>query len=493
MGHRLGQPFRIRDFSFDADRTWRLSPERPFYFPVTFMAPELANARDVIGYDVYADRNFRAAVDRSGQLGDPVATLPFALVEGGRGYIYLRALDQRSVGGGEGAGTPAHLISLLIRVDRLLGGVRAPAGGVLTLRHRDAKEPAVALLGRIGEDETPAASNRWELRLPARHLQRAFPSSFQPFVLDLLARPHWSDFRWRLWLLWVITWSVLVLAALTGTLTLLRALRSRRLAQAQTELARHDLSQVQSRAEVLRERSLHELGSGIAHELNQPLAAVAAYSQAALRLLAGPTPPSAATLAQLRETLHANAQQALRAGELMQRLRNLVGKQPVQTHTVVMHDVVANAVRLEGSRIAAANVGVETLMPAGRVQIVGDFVLLEQMLTNLLRNAAEALASAACAPRRIVIELGVEASQCSLSVSDNGPGMSAEQLARAFQPFHSTKPGGLGIGLVVCATIVQAHGGEIVAQSASTGGARLVVTPPLPDPAILHPEPAGAS
>ena len=198
MGHRLGQPFRIRDFSFDADRTWRLSPERPFYFPVTFMAPELANARDVIGYDVYADRNFRAAVDRSGQLGDPVATLPFALVEGGRGYIYLRALDQRSVGGGEGAGTSAHLISLLIRVDRLLGGVQPPAGGKLTLRQRDAKEPAAALLGRIGEGETPATSDNWEVRLPALHLQRVLPSVFQPFELDLIARPRWSDFQWRL-------------------------------------------------------------------------------------------------------------------------------------------------------------------------------------------------------------------------------------------------------------------------------------------------------
>lgn len=493
MGQLLGRPFQIRDFSFDGDRTWQLSPGRPFYFPVTFMAPELENAKDVIGYDVYSDRNFHAAIDRSSQLGDATATLPFDLVEGGRGYIYLRALDQGFSDSDHGTGKIAHLISLLIRVDRLIDGMQAPEGGVLTLRHTAAKVPAAAFLGQTGDAGAAAAETGWAAALPALHLLRQLPSASQPLALDLVARPHWGAFPWREWSAWAVTWALLAGAALVATLTLGRAQRLGGLAQAEIALAREDLTQAQTRAELLRDRSLQELGSAIAHELNQPLAAIAAYSQAALRLTAGSTPPSADTLAQLRETLQANAQQAMRAGELLQRLRNLVAKQPVKRQVVVMQEVVKNALRLEGPRIAAARVEVETVMPPGRVELIGDAMLLEQVLSNLLRNAVEALADSARNPRRIVVELRTEASRCLLGVSDNGPGMSAAQVVQAFEPFHSTKPGGLGIGLVVCATIVQAHGGEISAHKKGGGGAHLVVSLPLSAPAKPSSKPPGAS
>ena len=477
MSQRVGWPFHIRDFSFEGDRTWRVSPTRPFYFPVTFMAPELANARDVIGYDVNDDRNFRDAIERSGTLDQPVAALPFDLIEGGRGYIYLRALHLFAHGDADGAPTPDHLISLLVRADRLLVGARASEGGWLTLRHRSSREPATALIGGLGE--VPMPLRHWSVPLPELHLRRATPSMHQPFELDLVARPRWQDFSWNLWSMWLGAWTTLVFGGLVGAQALWRSQRLRTLAQEQTALARQDIAAAEQRADASRARSLDELSSGIAHELNQPLTAVVGYSQAALRMLDSSATPSDELLDRVRATLQANAQQALRAGELMQRLRTLVRKQPVRMQPLFMQDVVASALRLEQSRIDAAAVVIDTRLPKSGIELLGDAMLIEQLLTNLVRNAVESLTAAATARPRIVIDLDSEDARCRLTISDNGPGMNAEQRARAFHPFRSTKAEGVGIGLVVCAAIAQAHGGDIRTESPADGGARFIVTLPV--------------
>lgn len=492
MSQRIGRPFRIRDFSFADERRWRISPARSHYFPVTFMAPELANAQDVIGYDVNDDPPFRDAIERSAQWDQPVATLPFDLFEGGRGYIYLRALrltEQAEAGGGNRAAPADHLISLLVHAEGLLTGVRAPAGGGLVLRHRDAGDTAAAWIGQRGQAPTPASSSRGSLplrdvsELPELRLQRALPSAYQPFDLDLVARPQWQDFAWSLWSSWLAAWTVLVCGGFAAALAIGHSQRLQRQAQRQAALVRQDLAVAEQRADALRARSLNELSSGIAHEINQPLTAVVGYSQAALRMLDSSATPTRELLDRVRDTLQANAQQALRVGELMQRLRALVRKQPVLMQPLVMQEVVASALRLEQPRIAAAAVAIDTRLPQTSVALLGDAMLLEQLLTNLLRNAVEALAAVPSAQRWIGIDLEVDDDvddhHCRLSVSDNGPGMSAEQLARAFHPFHSTKAEGVGIGLVVCAAIAQAHGGDIRAETPADGGARFIVTLPL--------------
>lgn len=470
MSQHLGRPFRIRDFGFDGDRRWRDSPPRAYYFPVVFMAPELPDAQDVIGYDVTADARFRAATLRSAQLGRPVATLPFDLVEGGRGYIYVRALRLRPERTPEGE--PDHLVSPLIRADRLFIGARVPAGGRLALHHRDAAEPAAALIWQVGEADSADRTEPWSLALPARRLHRSMPSAYQPFDLDLTARPRWRDFAWDVWAAWLVAWTLLVVGGGTAALARRRA-----------RLAEQELAAAEHRAEASRARSLDELGSGIAHELNQPLTAVVGYSQAALRMLARSSSPSPAQMDELRDTLRANADQALRAGGLIRRLRSLVRQQPVRMRPVVMQQVIASAVRLESPRIDAASVELDLRLPAADVALLGDAMLLEQLLGNLLRNAVEALATLQGGPRRIAIELGADDQRCRLVVSDTGPGLSAEQRGRAFHPFQSTKPGGIGIGLVVCSAIVQAHGGTIDVDISDGGGARFVVALPLQPPA----------
>jgi signal transduction histidine kinase len=474
MSRQLGRPFRIRDFSFVGDRSWRVSPPRQFYFPVTFMAPELPEARHVIGYDVHDDARFRAAIWRSHESDQPIATLPFDLVEGGRGYIYLRAL--RLGAAADAGAAPEHLISLLIRADRLLAGAHPLGGARLELRHRDAPDAGAALIGSVGS--VPDAASRWTAGLPMLQLQRDLPSRHQPFALALQARLLWRDFAWPLWSLWLAAWTLLAAAGLAAALALQRARTQRMQAQRQTALAHEDLAAAERRAEVSRQRSLDELGSGIAHELNQPLAAVVGYSQAALRLLDASSAPAAERIDALRDTLRANAEQALRAGELIHRLRALVRRRSLQMQVVCMQDVVAGALRLERARIEAAGVQIEQQLAAAPVEVRGDALLLEQLLTNLLRNAVEALTQVT-SHRHIAIALQADAAQCRLFISDNGPGLSADHMQRAFHPFQTTKDDGVGIGLVVCATIAQSHGGTIVAERREGGGARFVVTLPV--------------
>lgn len=137
MSERLGRRFRIRDFSFEGDRAWRVAPQRAFHFPVTFMAPALNEALDVIGYDVYSDAATRVAIERSAVSGQAIAAPPFDLVEGGRGYIFLRALQLPDNGGHTGTVTPNHLISLLVSADKLLEGAAIPPNGTLVLQQVD--------------------------------------------------------------------------------------------------------------------------------------------------------------------------------------------------------------------------------------------------------------------------------------------------------------------------------------------------------------------
>jgi len=489
MGRQLGRPFRIRDFEFEGDRRWHESPPRPFYFPVTIMAPPLPEAQEVIGYDVYADTRFRNAVALSSRLGAAASTLPFDLVEGGRGYIFLRAL---TLSGQDDATAqpPQHLISLLIRADRLFAGLQLPEGARLSLTHRGDTPAAAALIGQLGPaaDAAPPTGG-WLPALPPLRLHHAFPSTSQPFELKLEGRPRWEAFAWDMWSLWVVPWTALVVGLTIGAAVLRRSQRLRRQAQHRTELAERALATTELRAETSRARSLDQLGSGIAHELNQPLTAVVSYCQAALRIVQAPSGLSADSHAMLQATLRSAAEQALRAGELIQRMRTLVRQQPVKMAQVLLQDLIASSCRLERAHLEAAEVELVTQLPQAPVVVQADTLLLEQVLGNLLRNAVEALAATPPEQRRIVLELTTDAGHALLRVRDNGPGIAPERRAKVFHPFQSSKPGGIGIGLVVCSAIVEAHGGTLALEDADPSsshpagaGACFVIRLPLPSP-----------
>lgn len=228
-----------------------------------------------------------------------------------------------------------------------------------------------------------------------------------------------------------------------------------RLQEIQNELAR-----------LARLNELGEMASTLAHELNQPLAAIANYSQGCVRLLDGMTEERAA---QMREALEETAKQSLRAGEIIRHLREFVtrGETEKAPHDMCKLIEEAGALALVGSRELGVR-SVFAFSPDTKAVLV-DRVQIQQVLINLMRNAMEAMRDAG---RRelIVRTLPDGPDQVVVEVEDTGPGISDEIAARLFQPFVTSKASGMGIGLSISKRIVEAHRGEISARRNESGG-----------------------
>jgi C4-dicarboxylate-specific signal transduction histidine kinase len=226
------------------------------------------------------------------------------------------------------------------------------------------------------------------------------------------------------------------------------------------------------RAELMRVARLNDLGamaSALAHELNQPLAAASNYLHAAERLMAkDPTQAlSAITKAE---------GQFVRTKEIIQRIRGFVG----QGYNVRAAEDIEQVCRevLELARITTRyeGVGMYLKTETGLPKVDIDKVQVQQVLLNLLRNAAEAMAD--CDKRHITITVGRDGDAVRLAVADTGPGLDPEIAAHLFQPFHTTKDGGMGVGLSLCRKIVEAQGGRIWHETEAPG-ATFVFTIPV--------------
>uniref|UniRef100_UPI0035CBAFDF PAS domain-containing sensor histidine kinase n=1 Tax=uncultured Sphingomonas sp. TaxID=158754 RepID=UPI0035CBAFDF len=217
---------------------------------------------------------------------------------------------------------------------------------------------------------------------------------------------------------------------------------------------------------VSRVSAMGAMASTLAHELNQPITAVANYVEAGRDLLVDPTPESIATV---REALGEAAAEAMRAGQIVRRLRSFVARGEVDKRAQDLPTLIEEAcvLGLAGARDQA----VETVFafdPAAATVFV-DRVQIQQVLINLVRNAAEAMSDRPL--RRLAIATTVEDAQwVRVSVCDSGPGLAPEVADHLFRAFLSTKPEGMGLGLSICRTIVEAHGGRIWADSAAGTG-----------------------
>ena len=216
--------------------------------------------------------------------------------------------------------------------------------------------------------------------------------------------------------------------------------------------------------------ALGEFASAIAHELNQPLAAIATYNNACLRLLQS---GADARSPELTNAMQNCRDQAKRAGAVIQRLREML-RQPLAPRTEQDLKAIASAA-LKLAESEAHEAGVELRLsgePGTRVR--ADRLLLEQVALNLLRNAIEAVRSLPRERRRVTIETAVDADgRATLAVCDEGEGVPAEMEGRLFDAFFTTKAGGLGLGLSICRSVIEAHGGSIgYARDAANGGAR---------------------
>ena len=226
-------------------------------------------------------------------------------------------------------------------------------------------------------------------------------------------------------------------------------------------------------AHLSRVTMLGEITASIAHELNQPLAAVMSNAQAALRMLAGGAAP-----ADLQDILADIVQADQRAGDVIRRLRVWLGRDRLQPQSLDINQVIRDVERLIHSELILRNVRLTlTLDPAQR-RVSADLVQLQQVILNLTLNGMEAMDGMPSHERVLSIRTSYVGDDVHVAVSDHGPGIDAGHMDQLFDAFFSTKPTGLGIGLRICASIVTAHGGRIWAVNNDTGGATFSFTLP---------------
>jgi len=217
--------------------------------------------------------------------------------------------------------------------------------------------------------------------------------------------------------------------------------------------------------------AMGQMSSAIAHELNQPLGAVMAYAGAMQRLLDSPDPP----LAELKDAAAHAGRDAERAGQIIRRLRSFVEKRETVRASEPMGPLVAEAIALASPGLKGAAVATE--LAADLPDLMLDRVQIQQVLVNLLRNAAQATAEAA--RPAITVSARREGNEILLSVRDNGPGIAPDIAPRLFEPFITSKPDGMGMGLNICRTIIEAHGGRIRSESTPDGGAAFHIHLPV--------------
>lgn len=225
---------------------------------------------------------------------------------------------------------------------------------------------------------------------------------------------------------------------------------------------------------VSRLSAMGEMASGLAHELNQPLTAIVSYIRATKRFLQGGT---AHQEARAIEQLDKAADQALRAGEIIRRLRQFVMKgDSVQTFEMV-GAVVSEAVNLVASAIRSPGITVGIHIEPGLRPMLMDKIRIQQVVVNLVQNAVEALEDSATG-QIDVIATSADDGGVTISVRDNGPGLADDVKGQLFQSFVTSKETGMGIGLSICRSIVENHGGTLTAEQNESGGMTFSVTLP---------------
>ena len=210
-----------------------------------------------------------------------------------------------------------------------------------------------------------------------------------------------------------------------------------------------------------------ELASSLAHELGQPLGAILTNAQSVRRLLTREAPD----MKEIRETVNDIIADDQRAGEVIQRMRALLRKEETPRETVDLNEIVRTVLRLVASDASLRQAAVDHDLASAVPPVTGDSVQLKQVVLNLVINGLDAVADRPIGDRSVIISTSIADGRVQLSVRDNGPGLREPDLARVFEPFYTTKAHGLGMGLPICRTIVEAHGGEIRAANAPGGGA----------------------
>jgi C4-dicarboxylate-specific signal transduction histidine kinase len=224
--------------------------------------------------------------------------------------------------------------------------------------------------------------------------------------------------------------------------------------------------------------TMGQLTASIAHEVNQPIAATVTNADAALRWLSGQPPD----LEEVRQALNAIIKDGHRAGNVIGRIRGLVKNVPPRDDQVDTNEAILEVVEVTRSELLRNGVSLQTELTEDLPLVRGDRIQLQQIILNLIMNAVEAMSDASIASRNLLISTGEDQSNSVLvCVRDSGPGLNPENLERLFDPFYTTKAGGMGMGLSICRSIVEAHGGRLWATTNVPQGASFHFSLPAHD------------
>ncbi|HUC71039.1 MAG TPA: ATP-binding protein [Stellaceae bacterium] len=231
----------------------------------------------------------------------------------------------------------------------------------------------------------------------------------------------------------------------------------------------------QALAHANRITTMGQLTASIAHEVNQPIAAVVTNAQAALRWLnMQPSDPE-----EVRQALDRIVKAGRRAGDVVSRMRALVRKVPPRRDQLDINEVIREVIALTHSELHRSGTSLQTQLADGLPLVPGDRIQLQQVVLNLILNAVEAMSGSDEGSRDLLISTEEdEADGVRIAVQDWGPGLTPESLGRLFDTFYTTKPDGMGMGLAICRSIIEAHGGRVWATPNAPQGAVLQFTLP---------------
>jgi C4-dicarboxylate-specific signal transduction histidine kinase len=228
-------------------------------------------------------------------------------------------------------------------------------------------------------------------------------------------------------------------------------------------------------AHAARVATLGEMSASIAHEVNQPLAGIVTNGEAGLRWLDRKQPE----LGEVRAAIERTIRDAKRASDVVQRLRALARKAPGQRLPLDLNEVIADSIAVLQREIQNRRIVLKTDLAPDLPAVLADRIEVQQVVINLMVNGVQAMEPACDRPRVLLVRTAIETDQAVVAVQDSGVGLDPAILARLFNPFFTTRDGGLGLGLSICRSIVESHGGRIWASANDGPGATFRFALPL--------------
>ncbi|WP_245270000.1 sensor histidine kinase [Nitrobacter hamburgensis] len=348
--------------------------------------------------------------------------------------------------------------------NEIVGG---PMYSVLEISRLTAAVAVRILSGQKPRDIRPAAIKYANPKFDWREMQRwgISESNLPPGSEVLFREPRiWGVYRWQLLLIAAV---ILVQGALIGGL--LHERRRRRLAEAES---RQRLTEL---AHINRNSAVGELTTSIAHELNQPLGSILTNTETAEIMLKSSSP----NLDEMKEILADIRRDDQRASEVIRRLRSVLKKTPFEMTYIDLNETVRQVIGFIATVSRGRDIALKYSTCSADLNVMGDVVHLQQVFLNLIINAMDAISEAEAREREVSVTTNRSGASAEIRISDTGPGIAITDLKYVFDPFFTRKPQGMGMGLAIVRSIVEAHHGQISAANQASGGALFTIRLPI--------------